>query len=215
MHIFDKILSLMLRPWFIVLFLGLSAVSYMYLDRDIALYFFGLHLDKKFVLLTWITNIGIFKLYLVGLPILAAIFAYVFRKKKWALKSLVLWVLVTYSSLIAYLLKTVFGRARPVLLFNKHEFGFYGWHLDGNYRSFPSGHTTTITSLFIGLIILFPSYFTYWATLCLLVMLSRIILTFHYLSDVLVSFYLVFLEIGLLTYIMRKKFPKTCELILK
>ncbi len=215
MHIFDKIWGFMMKPWFCILFLCLAVFSYVYLDKSISLYFYGLHLNEKLAILTWITNIGISKIYLAGLPVLAILFAYVLRKKNWALKSWALWLIVLYPTLIAWSLKTILGRARPVLLFTKQEFGFFGWHLERNYHSFPSGHTTTITSLAIGLTLLFPRYFIYWASLCLLVMLSRIMLTWHYLSDVLVSFYMVFLELGVLFYIMRRKFPKTCELILK
>lgn len=215
MPIFDKVLRFMLKPWFVVLYLFLAATSYLYLDKNISLYFKELDLNQNLIILTWITNLGMSRLYLAALPILSLICYFILHKKNLSLKFMVLWLLVLYPSLVAWLLKTLLGRARPVLLFNKNEFGFFGWHVEGDYHSFPSGHTTTITSLVIGLTILFPRYFVYWASLCLLVMLSRIMLTFHYLSDVLVSFYLVFLELGVLMYIMRNRFPKTYELILK
>lgn len=215
MSIYYKYFGFMFKPLFVVLYFFLSIFSYFYLDKSISLYFHELHLNENLVILTWITNLGMSKLYLAGLPLLAIIFYYIFHKKKLSLKFGVLWFLVFYPTVVAGVLKNLLGRARPVLLFDKNEFGFYGWHLEGIFHSFPSGHTTTITSLLIGLTILFPRYFAYWASLCVLVMLSRIMLTFHYLSDVLVSFYLVFLELGVLLYIMQHKFPKICEKILK
>ena len=215
MSIFNKILALFLRPWFILIFFTFVAISYFYLDRDIALYAFSLNLRKELYFLNWITFFGSAKFYVLFLPVLAVIFGYVLRKKSWALKTWMLWVVVLYPSLITLVFKMILGRARPIVYFNQEDFGFFGWHTERQYHSFPSGHTTAVTSLCVGLLILFPRYFYYWATICLLVLLSRVLLTYHYLSDVCVSFYLVFLELGIFTYIMQRKFPKTCELVLK
>lgn len=215
MPIFNKILSVMLRPWFIVLYFLFAICSYFYLDKEIATYFFSFNLRKNLFLLNWVTNFGSGKIYLLFLPVIAVFFGYIKHNKSLAMKTWILWVFVFYSSVIAMALKTILGRARPVVYFNQESFGFFGWHSERQFHSFPSGHTTSITSLCIGLLILFPRYCYYWIALCLLVIISRVLLTYHYLSDVWVSFYLVFLELGLFTYIMQRKFPKTYELVLK
>lgn len=215
MQVFNKILSTMLRPWFIVLYSLFAVCSYFYLDKKIAMYFFSLDLCRNFFFLNWVTNFGSGNIYLLFLPIAAMFFGYVKHNKSLAMKIWMLWLFVLYPSLIAMVLKTVLGRARPVVYFNQDSFGFFGWHSEGEFHSFPSGHTTIITSLCVGLLILFPRYCYYWIGICLLVITSRVLLNYHYLSDVWVSFYLVFLELGLFTYIMRKKFSKTCESVLK
>lgn len=215
MHIFDRILGLILRPWFIIGYLFLSIVAFLYLDKNIAIYFHSLNFGDSLLILTFITNLGMSKLYLFGLPLLSIGILYFSSKKNLAIKIALLWFLVFYASIITFLLKNLLGRARPQLLFDKNIFGFFGWNLDGAFHSFPSGHTTVVTSLLIGLTILFPRHFIYWLIFAILVMLTRILLTFHYLSDVLVTSYIIFLEMGLLVYIARTKFPKTFELILK
>lgn len=214
MPVCEKIFGFVLKPWFVVSYLFLAIISYLYLDKDLSLYFHGLH-SREIVMVKWFTNLGMAKVHLALLPLLALASNFIFRKKDLALKFTVLWVCELYPAFIAWVLKNVVGRARPVLLFDKNEYGFFGWNLDGNFHSFPSGHATIVTSFVIGLTILFPRYFVYWASFCLLIMLSRVVLTIHYLSDVLLSSYLVFLEFAVFFYIIRNKFPKIYEQIIK
>lgn len=212
---FDKIVAFALRPWVIASFVSLAILSYFYIDKPLAQYFNIYHLRDAVPILNIITNIGLLKIYLFLLPTLALLFAYVFHRKDWSIKILTLLIFILYSSVIASCLKLTLGRARPVLLFDTQTFGFFGWSLDSYYHSFPSGHTTTIVALALGLIILFPRYCWLFVVVGLTVMVSRILLTYHYLSDVLVSCYLVILELGLFAYIIRRKYPKICELVLK
>ena len=55
-------------------------------------------------------------------------------------------------------LKMFLGRARPVLWFHEHLFGFFGPTLQPTYHSFPSGHTMTFISVALGLSMLWPAY---------------------------------------------------------
>jgi membrane-associated phospholipid phosphatase len=215
MTIYEKIFGFILKPWFVVSYLFITIISYLYLDKSISLYFHALHLKENFAIISWITNLGMAKVHLALLPLLSIAFYYIFRKKDLALKFAVLWCFELYPAFVAWVLKNALGRARPILLFDKNEYGFFGWNLEGNFHSFPSGHATIVTSLVIGLTILFPRYFVYWASFCLLIMLTRIVLTIHYLSDILLSSYLVFLELAFFFYIIRNRFPKIYELIIK
>jgi membrane-associated phospholipid phosphatase len=215
MQAFDKMLSFMLKPWVMVVSLGIVMLSYTYVDKDLALYMYSFKLRENLPILNWITFLGKPEIYLVILPVFAIICAYIFRRKTWAMKAWMLWLFVLYPSLIAFVLKSVFGRARPIVFFDNQDFGFFGWHMSRDYRSFPSGHTTTMAGLMVGLLILFPRYRYLFLPLGILVIASRILLTYHFMSDVLASFYLVVLELGLLLYIMRRKFPKICGLVIK
>ena len=96
------------------------------------------------------------------------------------------------------------GRARPILLFQKQFYGFYGFHFDHNFWSFPSGHATTIMGLSFGLSILFPRYVKYFMLLGILVMTTRVILTQHFLSDVLIAAYLCLIEVGIIYYLISR-----------
>ncbi|MDF1757474.1 MAG: phosphatase PAP2 family protein [Legionellaceae bacterium] len=213
MHTFDKILSFMLKPWVIITFLLLIIISFMYIDTPLALYVNSLDLRKNTPVLTWITFLGAARIYLIAIPILALVATYIFNKKILGLKIWMLWIIQLYPAVVTFVLKNFIGRARPFVYFDDKTFGFFGWTSYSEFHSFPSGHTTSMTTLMMGFIILFPKYRVFVSVMGFLVILSRVLLTFHYLSDVLATFYLVMLELGLLMYVVRRKYPKICELV--
>jgi membrane-associated phospholipid phosphatase len=59
--------------------------------------------------------------------------------------------------------------------------------------------------LIFGLTVLFPRYFYLLFVTGLVVVSSRVLLTEHYLSDVMVASYLALLEVGFFAYWLRKK----------
>ena len=112
---------------------------------------------------------------------------------------------VFVANLVCFVCKVTLGRARPDLLFASNEFGFYWFKLSKFYWSFPSGHTTTVVSLAVGLGVLFPRYFYIALTVALLVAASRVLLYYHYLSDVLSAFYISLLVVGFFTGYLKDK----------
>ena len=80
------------------------------------------------------------------------------------------WASIFIALAIVYALKFGFKRARPL-----EEFGGY---------SFPSGHSTGAFSAFPVLYGTFKKFRWYWLGFAFLVLLSRIYLGVHYLSDV-------------------------------
>ena len=95
-------------------------------------------------------------------------------------------------------LKIVFSRARPDLLFSQQWYGFYGFKFSAPFWSFPSGHATTIMGFVFALCALWPKYRYLFLLYGVLIALSRVVLTHHYLSDVMVASYLALVEVGLL-----------------
>lgn len=91
---------------------------------------------------------------------------------------------VALSGLIADLLKPVFGRARPKLLFADHMFGFTGLGAHADHWSFPSGHTVTAAALAASLFLFYPRFWPAYAIAALLIAASRVAIDAHYLSDV-------------------------------
>jgi membrane-associated phospholipid phosphatase len=95
---------------------------------------------------------------------------------------------ITISWAFATLLKIAFGRFRPSFLFSDCLFGFHFFTF-GNFASlsFPSGHAAISGALFCSLALLYPRYrVVCWiASICL--PMGRVILTKHFLSDVLVG----------------------------
>ena len=91
---------------------------------------------------------------------------------------------VAASGLAVDLLKVVFGRTRPKLLFldGAYDFGWLG--LAADHWSFPSGHTAFMAALVTALWCLWPRHVLFYAALAALVAASRVVTGAHYLSDV-------------------------------
>jgi membrane-associated phospholipid phosphatase len=82
-------------------------------------------------------------------------------------------------------LKLIFSRARPRLWLHGDLSGFFFDRLGSDYQSFPSGHTATSVAAAIVLAGLFPRWRIGFAIFALLIASSRVVLSAHYLSDVL------------------------------
>ena len=137
----------------------------------------------------FVTRLGEGGVYLVplGLIFLSACFK---REPLWATRTGFIFVTLAVPGLLADIMKPVFARARPVLLFRDNLFGFTWGSPHANAWSFPSGHSVTVAALAIALYAIYPPAWPAYALLALAVMASRIILDQHYLSDVIAGFYL-------------------------
>lgn len=205
MNPFDKLLSIMMKPLVIAGMVGFIAISFVYIDEPLAYYLHGFNLRENWVFLKWITNLGLGAVYFVGFFVLALFCRLILQNNLWESRAWFLWLCVVFPSFICTGLKVTFGRARPGLLFDEQLYGFYGLKFHAPFWSFPSGHTTTIMGLVFGLAVLFPKYCYRFIILGLLIASSRILLTHHYLSDVVSASYLALLEVGLLQCWLKKR----------
>lgn len=162
--------------------------SYAFIDQPLAR---ALHeaSPRLRAVFTRITQLGEGGLYLVplGLVLLAALWR---RRAGLAWRTGYVFASIAVSGLIGDIVKPVFGRARPKLLFEQNLFGFtwVGPHADR--WSFPSGHSTTVMALAVSLCVIYPPAWPAYAMLALAVMASRVIIDAHYLSDVIAGAYL-------------------------
>ena len=202
---FERLVTIMIKPWVAISYLGLIALSFLSFDKPIAYYFHSVDPETNLLFLTWVTKLGEGVVYMVSLPLVALFFGYVYRNRVWEERAWFLWLCVLFPNIVCVLLKVMLGRARPGLWFSDQQYGFYGWHLQADFWSFPSGHTTTIMGVVAGLCVVFPRYCYAFIILGLCVVSSRIMLTYHYLSDVLAAGYLALLEVGLLAWWVRRK----------
>lgn len=132
-------------------------------------------------------------LALVALPA----FLYFRYKKNTKLQTLILSavVIMMFGSLISTILKAVFVRSRPYEEWN--NFGFYfitdvlqkRVPYNGDYMSFPSGHTMVASCGFFYLAMMNKNIHMkiFWSVIPILVAISRVYLSYHWLSDVLAS----------------------------
>lgn len=107
--------------------------------------------------------------------------------------SLLLFLSVAVSGIAAILLKGLFGRARPGLYLQEGFYGFQPFQFDYIWNSFPSGHSTTALSAACTLALFFPRFRILFFLAGLLIAASRVILTQHYLSDIIAGSVLGFL----------------------
>ena len=202
---FDRFLSIMLRPWIAGSYLVFVTLSVFYFDRPVAEFLYALNLNARFPPLHWLTMLGAGVMQITLFFLIVMFFRFIRPNKTWETRSWFLWFCVLLPNLVSLVLKIMLGRARPELWFEDKLYGFYGMHFTRHYWSFPSGHTTTIMGLMLGLGIVFPRYFYWFLVSGLMVNITRILLTQHYLSDVMMTSYLVLLEIGLILLYSRRK----------
>lgn len=128
---------------------------------------------------------------LLALVILLYIFCRIFQIKqsiRLAVSQVGLTMII--CDLIVTVLKILLGRARPLMWFDHHLYGFYGPSLQVKFWSFPSGHAVAVMSIIWSLSILYSKYMTIWLLFGCLIVSTRILLLQHYISDVFASIYL-------------------------
>lgn len=197
---FDRVLSLMMKPWMVISYLVLGAMSYCYVDLPLAITLHQWDLGTHVFILKWITKLGLGGPFIVVFLLFALYFRYIRKNKRLETNTWFLWFCVVFPSAVCTVIKITLSRARPDLWFHEHLYGFYWFKLHAPYWSFPSGHTTTIMGIAFGLSVIFTRFTAIFLLIGVTVALSRILLTQHYLSDVLMAAFLALFEVGLLQY---------------
>jgi len=164
-----------------------AAVSYVWLDRPIAM---ALHNSGPAFqpAMAFVTAFGLGGPYLI-LSAAAVLVCWVGGYTVAARRAAYIFLVVAASGLFVDIIKPVFGRVRPTLLFSDHLYGFTGIGAHSNHWSFPSGHSATVAALAYALSLLYPRLMPVWIAAALLVACSRIALDQHYLSDVMAGLY--------------------------
>jgi membrane-associated phospholipid phosphatase len=131
-----------------------------------------------------VTTVGITRWYLIASAVLFVFFTFIYRKKLQAMRSLFVLVSLSVAGIVLNLIKWLAGRNRPINLFNHGYLGFNYFGVGYEFTSFPSGHAQTIFTVATALAILFPRFGIPLFIIAAAVSATRIILTAHYLSDV-------------------------------
>lgn len=201
---FEKTFHFMKKPWVIVLYAILVVLAYIFIDRSLATYFYQLDLRINIHALNILTAFGQWIGYVLLFLGIALHFRWIRANPVYEMRAWYLLGCLLIANLVCFVVKVALSRARPDLLFASNEFGFYWFKHTKAYWSFPSGHTTTVISLAAGLGVLFPRYFYAILAVALLVAASRVLLYYHYLSDVMTAFYLSVLVVGFFTQYLKK-----------
>jgi lipid A 4'-phosphatase len=168
------------------------ATAILWIDRPLAL-FFHQHAEWR-PAAEAIQRLGFGTPYLVGFSLAFAVLRWggalpglrpwADRMQAAAIVPAFLLASVAASGLAVDLLKVVFGRTRPKLLFadGTYDFGWLG--LAADHWSFPSGHTAAVAALATALWCLWPRHVLLYIALAAVVAASRVVTGAHYLSDV-------------------------------
>jgi len=114
------------------------------------------------------------------------------RLRRWGGQASFVFVMVAGTTLLVNVLKIFIGRARPRMLFSEDLYGFFPFTFDYDYWSLPSGHAATIVAVVMAFYILWPKHLRLYVVAVILVCASRVIISTHYLSDVVVGAYVAF-----------------------
>ena len=102
---------------------------------------------------------------------------------------------IAFVGISAFFLKWLLGRARPSLFLSSDLYGFYPDLIRFNYRymSFPSGHVSVVFAFSFAIYMLMPRLFWWMFAYAFLVSSTRVVLLWHYPSDVFVAIVFAFL----------------------
>ena len=177
-------------------------LSYVFWDVPVASYFYQRLYDELWVLFDYITEAGEGGYWIYPTALMYLGYRYLplermpFGNKLMQYREADLraagFVALTaiVSGILVNLLKIVFARYRPEMLFTHGENGFSWFAQTHLLASFPSGHSATAMSVATALTILFPRYGWFFIVSGVVIIFSRVILAEHYISDVLAGGYL-------------------------
>ena len=198
----------MFSPRYIIFFIVtvvITALLYLFADREIAVYFHTLDNPNIRQFFSSITHLGKSEWYLIP-SILLFWFFYKRKNREYATMTLYLFMTNVIAGIGVWLFKIPFGRMRPEFYLNEGLYGFTWFAIDADYASFPSGHTITIISTVVALSLLFPRLKYILLPIGAVVAFSRVVVTAHYLSDVIFASFLgTMVAIALYRYYFKPK----------
>ena len=197
--------------WALASLIVIYAICFFWIDRPVAYWAQHTFADSTLFSLSHLVKQVAAPKHWLGLAIIAGIIGMVLR---WRGKTQAHgWLLfsgsIIVSLVICFVLKTVLGRYRPIELFEHQRYGFHGFSLQHNLNSSPSGHAT---AAFAGLFALSRLRRKLGLTVLLLLIgviiaLSRIIETDHFVSDVIFGAYVGMLSVCWVQWVLKLRRP--------
>lgn len=178
------------NPYWHGLWFAIALTSYFEFDQPIAEF---MHHHVHGMLLSCfqaVSTLGVDKILAMVAVSAIGVAHFIYKNEKVVKALLYIALAMLTGWLLCSLFKFICGRARPIELFTEAKFGFFYFKTTYQFISFPSAHSTLIAALCTALSILWQRYRYAFLLVALLVGLSRIALTAHYLSDVMIGLYL-------------------------
>ena len=136
-----------------------------------------------------ISKLGIATVYLICSAVAFIFFKFIRKREIWSNRALFMFLSISLSGILVLITKFIFGRYRPKMFFKEQLYGFEFFQLKGKITSFPSGHASTIVALMLSLYLISPKYRVIYFIIALVIVISRVFVCHHYLTDVVVGSY--------------------------
>ena len=201
---FDKTKKLLLISFPIVVLFCI--VGYFFLDLIVAKYCASIFANVKIRrILKDISKLGLATFYLPFAAVSFVFFRFIKKRNVWSNRALFVFLSISFSGILVIILKFIFGRYRPRMFFKEQLYGFQFFQLKGKLTSFPSGHASTIVALMLSLYFISPKYRAIYFAIALIIVISRVLVCHHYLTDVVFGAYLAVVTTVCLKYFMERK----------
>jgi membrane-associated phospholipid phosphatase len=201
---FDKTKKLLLISFPIVVLFCI--VGYFFLDLIVAKYCASIFANVKIRrILKDISKLGLATFYLPFAAVAFVFFRFIKKRKMWSNRGLFVFLSISFSGILVIILKFIFGRYRPKMFLKEQLYGFQFFQLKGTLTSFPSGHASTIVALMLSLYLISPKYRAIYFAIALVIVISRVLVCHHYLTDVVFGGYLAVVTTVCLKYFMERK----------
>ncbi len=170
-------------PTFLILLLSL--LSYFYLDPILALYCIApswLEAGSKYVSMLFAP----FHLLLTSMLLLIGSLL-IKKYNRFRINCLFLFVTINLTMFIVGCLKMIARRPRPYVYLNEGLYGFFLGDIGSDFLSFPSSHAAVSMLLATLLASIFPNYKKVIFGVTAPIILMRIVLQEHFMSDILIG----------------------------
>jgi membrane-associated phospholipid phosphatase len=121
-------------------------------------------------------------------PLLFFLFRYLLKKQVWANRFLLVVVSIPVGNVFVWILKFLFGRARPKLFFSEELYGFYFFKTGFLLESFPSGHAACVGAICGAFSCLYPRFSPLLLIGGFLLAMTRVALNLHFFADIIAGF---------------------------
>ena len=164
--------------------------GYFFFDLPVAQYCKSIFPNNKIRrILKDISKLGIATFYLICSAVIFMFFRFIRKREIWSNRALFVFLSVSSSGVLVLITKFIFGRYRPKMFFKEQLYGFEFFQLKGKITSFPSGHASTIVALMLSLYFISPKYRVIYFIIAFVVVISRVFVCHHFLTDVVVGSY--------------------------
>lgn len=182
----------MLQAKFIIFFLVtllITILLYYFADRQIATYFYTLEYPQVTHFFKFITKFGQSEWVLIPSILL---FWYFKKKEQQKHATMAFYIFMTnvVAGIGVWFFKIPFGRMRPEFYLRDNLYGFQWFEINPKFASFPSGHTITVISTAVAFSLLFPKWKYLFLFLGAMIAFSRVVVTKHFMSDVIFASFL-------------------------